>query len=88
VTVEKCRIQEVRGFTERRGRERVGGENETKSLTGCEGVEVGMKTVSAEERIEGGEVREKMGLQDGTRKKSVCLVAWGKWAMGAATVLV
>jgi hypothetical protein len=44
--------------------------------------------VSAEERIEGGEVREKMGLQDGTRKKSVCLVAWGKWAMGAATVLV
>ena len=48
-------------------RERIGGENERKSLTGCEGMEVDMKTVSVQERIEGGEVSEKMGLQDGTR---------------------
>ena len=44
--------------------------------------------MSGEENIEGGEVREEMGLQDGTRKKSVDLVAWGKWAMGTTTVHV
>ena len=37
-------------------------------------MEVVMKTVRAQERIEGGEVSEKMGLQDGTRQKSVCLI--------------
>jgi hypothetical protein len=47
-----------------------------------------MQTVSAQERIEGGEVSEKMGLQDGTREKSMSLVAWGEWAMGTATVHV
>ena len=44
--------------------------------------------MSGEENIEGGEVREEMGLQDGTREKSVNLVAWGEWAMGTATVHV
>jgi len=51
----------------REKRERIGGENEKKSLTGGEGMEVIMKTVSAQERIEGGEVTEKMGLEDGKR---------------------
>ena len=46
----------------REKRERIGGENERKSVVGGEGVEVDMKTVSAQERIEGGEVSEKMGL--------------------------
>jgi len=46
----------------REERERVGGENERKSLTGCEGVEVALKTVSAQERVEGGEVSEEVGL--------------------------
>ena len=54
----------------REEREGIGGENERKSLTGCEGMEVVMQTVSGQERIEGGEVSEKMGLQDGTREKS------------------
>ena len=40
-----------------------------------------MKTVIAQERIEGGEVSEKMGLKDRTRRKSVCLVTSGKWTM-------
>ena len=44
--------------------------------------------MSGEENIEGGEVREEMGLQDGTREKSVNLVAWGEWAMGTTTVHV
>ena len=55
----------------REERERIGGEDERKSLTGCEGTEVSMKTVGAQESIEGDEMREKMGLQDGTRQKSV-----------------
>ena len=46
----------------REERARVGGENERKSLTGCEGVEVALKTVSAHERVEGGEVSEEVGL--------------------------
>ena len=49
---------------------------------------MGLKTVSTQERIEGGEVSEKKGLQDGTRKKSVCLVPWGKWSTRATTVHV
>jgi hypothetical protein len=67
-------------------KKRIGGENERKSLTGCEGMEVDMRTVRAQERIEEGEVSEKMGVQDGTRKKSLSLVTWGKWAMGSTTV--
>jgi hypothetical protein len=51
-------------------------------------MEVGMKTVIAQERIEGGEVSEKMGLKDRTRRKSVCLVTSGKWTMRATTVHV
>ncbi len=47
-----------------------------------------MKTVIAQERIEGGEVSEKMGLKDRTRRKSVCLVTSGKWTMRATTVHV
>jgi len=48
----------------REKRERIGGENERKSLTGGEGVEVVMKTVRAQERIKEGhsEVSEKLGL--------------------------
>ena len=46
----------------REERERIGGENEGKSLTGREGVEVALKTVSAQERVEGGEVSEEVGL--------------------------
>jgi hypothetical protein len=46
----------------REKREGIGGENERESLTGCEGMEVGIQTVSAQKRIEGGEVSEKMGL--------------------------
>ena len=65
----------------REERERIGGENERETLTGCEGMEVGMTTVSTQERIEGGKVSEEMGLQDGTREKSVCLVARGKWTI-------
>jgi hypothetical protein len=72
----------------REERERIGGENETESMTGCEGKEVGMKTVSAQERIEGAKVSEKMRMQDGTRKKSVCLVSWKKWTMRRTTVHV
>jgi hypothetical protein len=46
----------------REEREGIGGENERKSLTGCEGMEVDIQTVSAQENIEGSEVGEKMGL--------------------------
>ncbi len=63
----------------REERERIGGENERKSLTGCEGVEVGLKTVNAQERIERGEVSEEMRLQDGTRTRR-------KWTMRSTTV--
>ena len=44
--------------------------------------------MSTKERIEGGEVSEKMGLQDGTREKSMSLVTWGKWAMRTTTIHV
>jgi hypothetical protein len=44
--------------------------------------------VSVQERIEGGEVSEKVGLYDGTREKSVSLVTWGEWVMGTTTVHV
>ncbi len=70
----------------REERERIGGENERKSVTWCEGMKVDMKTVNGQERIEGDDASETMGLQDGTRQKSVCLIVWGKWAMGATTV--
>jgi hypothetical protein len=50
-------------------REGIGGENERKSLTGCDVMEVDIQTVSSQENIEGGEVSEKMGLEGGTRKK-------------------
>ena len=46
----------------REEREGIGGEYERKSLTGCEGMEVDIQTVSAQENIEGSEVGEKMGL--------------------------
>jgi hypothetical protein len=46
----------------REEREGIGGENERKSLTGCEVMEVDMQTVSAQENIEGGEVSENMGM--------------------------
>ena len=69
-------------------REGIGGEKERKSLTGCKPMEVDIQTVSVEENIEGGEASEKMELQDGTRKKSVSLVAWGEGAMGTTTVHV
>ena len=72
----------------REEREGIGGEKERKSLTGREGMEVGMQTVSVQERIERSKVSEKMGLQDGTREESVSLVAWGEWAMGTTTVHV
>jgi hypothetical protein len=72
----------------REKRERVRGEKVRKSLTGGEGVEVGVETVCVQERVEGGEVRSEVGLVDGTRKKSVCLVVRGKWAVRAATVEV
>jgi hypothetical protein len=39
-------------------------------------MEVDMQTVSSQENIKGGEVSEKMGLQGGTGKKSVSLIAW------------
>jgi hypothetical protein len=29
-----------------------------------------------------------MGLEDGTREKSVSLVPWGEWAMGTTTIEV
>ena len=47
-----------------------------------------LKTVSVQERIEGGEVSEKMGLQDGTREESMCLVTRRKWTMRSTTVHV
>ena len=72
----------------REEREGIGGENERKSLTGCEGMEMGVEAVSTQERIEGGEVSEKMGLQDGTREKSMSLVTWGEWAMRTTTIHV
>ena len=68
----------------REEREGIGGEKERKSLTGREGMEVVIQTVSAQERIE----RGKVGFQDGTREESVSLVAWGEWAMGTTTVHV
>ncbi len=72
----------------REEREGIGGENERKSLTGCEGMEVGVEAVITQERIEGGEVSEKMGLQDGSREKSMSLVTWGVWAMRTTTIHV
>jgi len=57
-------------------------------MTGFEGVEVVLKTVSEQVRIEGGEVREKMGLQDGTREESMCLVTRRKWGLRVTTVHV
>jgi hypothetical protein len=42
--------------------ERVGGKEERKSMSGVEGVEVGVKTVSAQKNVEGGEVRTEVGL--------------------------
>jgi len=72
----------------REERERIGGENEREALTGCEGVEVVLEVVSAQERVEGVEVSEEVGLEDGTREKGMCLVTRGKWAMGATTVCV
>jgi hypothetical protein len=50
----------------REEREGIGGENERKSLKGCEGMQVDIQTVRVQENIEGGEVSEKMGLPGGT----------------------
>ncbi len=47
---------------------------------------MGLKTVSAQERIEGGEVSEEMRLQDGTREESMSLVTRRKWTMRSTTV--
>ncbi len=49
---------------------------------------MGLKTVIVQERIEGGEVSEKMVLQDGTREESMCLVTRRKKVMRATTVHV
>ena len=51
-------------------------------------MEVGLETVSAQERVEGVEVRKEVGLEEGTREKGMCLVTRGKWTVGTTTVCV
>jgi hypothetical protein len=60
---ERSDVTHPRGprFAREKG-ERVGGKEERKSLSGVEGVEVGVKAVSAQKSVEGGEVRTEVGL--------------------------
>ena len=55
-------------------------------MGGGEGGEVGLKTVSPQERIKEGEVFSKVRLKDRSTEKSVSLIVWGKWSVKTTTV--
>jgi hypothetical protein len=65
--------------------ERVRGEDKRDSFGRGKGVNVGLKSVSLEERVKEGEVFSKVRLKNRAREKSVSLIPWGKGAMGTAT---
>ena len=65
--------------------ERVRGVEKRDTLEGGEVDNVGLKTVSLEERVKEGEVFSKVRLKNRAREKSVSLIPWGKGAMGTAT---